>query len=253
MKRMSQESLSNRFTTPVPLYIQIAESLLDRIESGQLAPGDRLPSERELSQMLGVNRMTLRRALQLVATQGLLVRRQGDGTYVAEPKVERQAAQLVPFTRGMARRGLQPGAQVISQELRPVEAAVAGDLGLVVGAPVYYIRRLRFLNQEPVMLERLTLPAERFPEMERFDLSRRSIYEILEKEYGAVVVRARQSLEPVAATEYEAELLEVDQGSPMMLERRLAFDENDQPVEYGRDLYRGDRFRFVTELAPIEM
>ena len=103
------------------------------------------------------------------------------------------------------------------------------------------------------MLERLTLPAERFPEVERFDLSRRSVYEIFEKEYGIVVVRARQSLEPVAATEYESELLEVELGSPMMLERRLAFDENDQPVEYGRDLYRGDRFRFVTEMAPIEM
>jgi len=212
-----------------------------------------LPSERELSQMLGVNRMTLRRALQLVEAQGVLVRRQGDGTYVAEPKIERQAAELVPFTRGMERRGYDPGALVISQEQRPAESAVAKELDIPVAASVYYIRRLRLLNREPVMLERLTLPTRRFPGLERFDLSQRSVYDVLEKEYGVVVVRARQSLEPVAATDFEAELLEVEPGAPMMLERRLAYDQDDRPVEYGRDLYRGDRFRFVTEMAPIEL
>lgn len=244
---------ANRFSATVPLYIQIAEGLLDRIESGELTPGDRLPSERELSQMLGVNRMTLRRALQLLESQGLLLRRQGDGTYVAEPKIERQAGQLVPFTRGMQRRGYLPGAKVISLEKRPVEGAVAKELGLSVSTAVYYVRRLRLINREPVMLERLTIPAQRFPRFERFDLSDRSVYDVMEQEYGVTVVRARQSLEPVVATKYEAELLGVEPGDPLMLEQRLGFDQNDRPVEYGRDLYRGDRFRFVTEIAPIEL
>lgn len=243
----------NRFSATVPLYIQIAEGFLDRIESGELSPGDRLPSERELSQMLGVNRMTLRRALQLLESQGLLLRRQGDGTYVAEPKIERQAGQLVPFTRGMQRRGYLPGAKVISLEKRPAEAAIAKELGLPVSAAVYYVRRLRLINREPVMLERLTIPAHRFPQFECFDLSARSVYDVMEKEYGVTVVRARQSLEPVVATEYEAELLGVMPGDPLMLEQRLGFDQGGRPVEYGRDLYRGDRFRFVTEIAPIEL
>ncbi|MFQ5854143.1 MAG: 2-aminoethylphosphonate--pyruvate transaminase [Anaerolineae bacterium] len=91
------EHPTSRLTTTVPLYIQIAEGLLDRIESGELAPGDRLPSERELSEMLAVNRMTVRRALRMLEMQGLLIRRQGNGTYVAEPKIERQAGQLVPL------------------------------------------------------------------------------------------------------------------------------------------------------------
>jgi len=243
----------SRFTATVPLYLQIAEGLLDRIEAGELSPGDRLPSERELSHTLSVNRMTLRRALRLLESQGLLIRRQGDGTYVAGPKIERQAGQLVPFTRGMQRRGYLPGARVISLEKRPVEAAVARELGLAVSAPVYFVRRLRLINQEPVMLERFTMSAQRFPGLERFDLSRRSVYDVVEKEYGVLIVRARQSLEPVVAAEYEAELLGVKPGDPLMLERRLAFDQNDQPVEYGQDLYRGDRFRFVTEMAPLEL
>ncbi|HEX9680710.1 MAG TPA: GntR family transcriptional regulator [Anaerolineales bacterium] len=236
----------------LPLYLQIAESLLDRIESGELAPGDRLPPERELSERLGVNRMTVRRALRNLEDQGLLSRRQGDGTYVAEPKIERQAARLVSFTRGMQRRGLTPGTRLISVELRPVEASLARSLRLPVAAPLHDILRLRLLNQEPVILERYLIPAARFPALDRFDLEGRSVYEILETEYGIAIRRARQSLEPVVAGDFEAGLLGIRPGAPLMLERRTGFDAGGEPVEHGRDLYRGDRFRFVTEMAPLE-
>ncbi len=248
----SYERPVSRFTTTVPLYIQIAEGLLDQIESGHLSPGDRLPPERQLSETLGVNRMTLRQALQLLETQGLLVRQQGAGTYIADPKIERQAGQLVPFTQSMQRRGYAPGARVITLEKRPVEAAVAQELGLPISTLVYFVRRLRLINQEPVMLERLTIVAQRVPGLENYDLSSHSLYQIMEKEYGIVIAQARQSLEPVVATEYEAELLGVQPGAPLMLERRLAFEQNGQAVECGKDLYRGDRFRFVTAIAPIE-
>jgi GntR family transcriptional regulator len=243
----------NHLTAAIPLYLQIAEGLLDRIESGELVPGDRLPPERELAEMLGVNRMTLRRALSMLDSQGLITRRQGDGTYVAEPKIEREAAQLVPFTKGMQRRGYTPSAEVVLFERRPSEAAIANELNIPVTADIYYIHRLRSVNKEPLLLERFALPAERLPELERYDLASRSLYEVMETEYGILVSRARQSLEPVVATEYEAELLGVRAGAPLMLERRLTYDQDEREVEYGRDLYRGDRFRFVTEMAPLEL
>src|SRR5512137_1024438 len=113
----------NRLASDVPLYIQIADSLLDRIESGRLLTGDRLPPERELSEGLGVNRLTLRRALRLLESQGMLIRRQGSGTFVADPKIERQAGRLISFTRGMERRGFSPGARIVQIEERPVEAS----------------------------------------------------------------------------------------------------------------------------------
>jgi GntR family transcriptional regulator len=243
---------TNRLLAAAPLYVQIAEGLLDRIESGELSPGDRLPAERELSEMLGVNRLTLRRALWVLETQGLLTRRQGKGTFVAEPKYERQAGQLVSFNRGMRRRGLVPTIRLVSLEQRPVETALAAELKVPVAAPVYVIVRCRSVNQEPVLLERYTLSAKRFPGLNNHDLSGRSVYEIMEAEYGVRFSRARQSLEPVLATDYEAELLAVPPGAPLMLERRLSFDQAGDPVEHGRDLYRGDRFRFVTESAPWE-
>jgi GntR family transcriptional regulator len=247
------ERLIDRAETSVPLYVQIAESLLDKIESGELVPGDRLPSERELSEKLGVNRLTLRRAFRVLEDQGLLIRRRGSGTYVAESKIEWRAGQLIPFTRGAQRRGYTPGAKVILFERRPVEAAVARELKLPISAPVYYVHRLRFVNREPVLLERFTVPAGRFPGFERYDLTQRSLYEVMETEYGVSISRARQSLEPVVASEYEAELLGIKPGAPLMLERRLTVDQGGRPVEHGKDLYRGDRFRFVTEIAPLEL
>ena len=243
---------SSRLLAAAPLYIQIAEGLLDRIESGELSPGDRLPPERELSETLGVNRLTLRRALWVLESQGLLTRQQGRGTFVSAPKIERQAGQLVSFNRGMRQRGYAPKTQLISVEERPVEASLAKELKLPVAAPVYVVLRRRSINQQPVLLERYTIPVRRFHGLIEHDLEARSIYEVMETEYHVQFSRARQSLEPVVATDFEAELLEVQPGAPLMLERRLSFDQDAEPVEHGRDLYRGDRFRFVTEIAPWE-
>jgi GntR family transcriptional regulator len=236
----------------IPLYIQIAEGLIGRIEAGELAPGDQLPPERELSEKLGVNRMTLRRALRVLEAQGLIVRKHGVGTYIAEPKIDRQMDAVFRFTRGMEKRGYTPGARLISLEQSVVDASLARELAVPISSSAYRIIRLRSINQEPVLIESYTIPMGRFPGLDGHDLEKRSIYEVMESEYGVAIVRARQSFEPVLASAFEADLLEVKVGAPLMLERRISFDQNNQPVEYGRDRYRGDRFRFVTEAAPFE-
>ena len=243
----------DRLIAGQPLYVQIAEALLARIETGELSAGARLPPERELSETLGVNRLTLRRALRELEGRGLLHRRPGIGTFVAEPKIERRAGWLVSFTRGMEQRGYTAGARLLSMDSRPVDAPQAAELGLPVSSMVYVILRLRTMNTEPVPLERYTLSKNRFAGLDRFDLESRSVLEVLETEYGAAIARARQSLEPVLASATEAEWLGVPSGAPLMLERRLSFDAHDRPVELGRDLYRGDRFRFVTDSAPREL
>jgi hypothetical protein len=126
------------------------------------------------------------------------------------------------------------------------------DLSIPVSSVVYIIARLRTVNQAPALLERYTLPVRRFPGLERQDLQARSVFEVLASEYGVAIERAWQSLEPVLASAYEAEHLQVTVGAPLMLERRISFDAEGRPVEAGRDLYRGDRFRFITETAPRE-
>jgi GntR family transcriptional regulator len=239
-------------TYSLPLYIQIAEGLIDQIKSGELAPGDQLPPERELSERLGVNRMTLRRALQVLETEGLVLRKHGIGTYIASPKFDRLTSTVFRFTHGLQQRGFTPSTRVIAVEQIPVGAALAKELLLPISSPVYRILRLRCMNHEPVLLESYTISTQRFPGLDGLDLETRSIYEIMEREFQVSISRARQSFEPVAATEMEADLLGVEPGAPLMLEERLSFNEIGQPVEYGKDRYRGDRFRFITESAPFE-
>lgn len=236
----------------IPLYIQIADRLISQIESGELASGDRLPPERDLSEELGVNRMTLRRALGVLEAEGMVVRKHGVGTFIGSPKIDRQMDVVFRFTRGMQNRGYTPGAQIISLDRILIDAGLARELEIKVSSPAYKILRLRYLNQEPVMLESYIIPGERFRGLDGFDLEKRSIYEVMETEFSVKIARARQSFEPVVASTFEAELLDVWVGAPLMLEKRISFDQSGTPVEYGKDRYRGDRFRFITEAEPFD-
>lgn len=103
------------------------------------------------------------------------------------------------------------------------------------------------------MLESYKIPVYRFPGLDHYDLETRSIYEIIEYEYGVKIARSRQSLEPIIATSFEAELLEIKPGEPLMLEKRLSYDAENQPIEFGKDRYRGDRFRFISETSPMDI
>ncbi len=243
---------ANPYQSSVPLYMQIAETFLEQIAAGILSPDQQLPSERVLSKQLNVSRVTLRAALSVLDNKGLLVRRPGDGTYIAKPKIERQAAKLVPFTKSMSSRGYQASSKLIIFEQRLAEVSIAGKLNIPVAAPVFYIQRLRLINQMPVLLEACTTPVRRFSTLGEYDLENRSIYEVMETEYGITPHHSQQSLEAVIATEFEAQLLGIETGAPLMLESRLSYDLEGLPIEFGHDLYRGDHFRFVTEVAPLE-
>ncbi len=243
-----------RLSTNDSLYRQIATHLHKQIARGKLLAGTRLPPERELADALRVNRLTLRQALHELELGGLLSRKHGSGWYVAEPVIERQAGKLFSFTIGLPPRGYKPSAQIVRCVKRPADAPLAALLKLRAGARVYDLHRLRFVNAEPVALERYTLPVERFPNLDEYDLVNRSIlYDVLEKEYGVRIAHARQSLEPAIADRYAAKLLRVKVGAALMLEKRLTSDARGKPIEHGADLYRGDRFRFVTEKAALEL
>ncbi len=242
----------NRYQSPVPLYMQIAESLLEQIESGKISPEEKLPSERELSKNLKVSRMTVRAALNILDSKGLLNRRSGDGTYVIKPKIERQAGKLAPFTKSMQRRGHITKAKILTFENKMAEVSVANQLKIPVSSQIYYVQRVRYINEDPVMLEKFSIPQYCFPNLSKFNMETRSFYEIAETEYGIVAHHSQQSLEAVAATEFEAKLLGLKFGEPMMLERRLAFDKENIPFECGHDIYQGNRFRFTTEIATMD-
>jgi GntR family transcriptional regulator len=235
------------------VHTQIEDWLAGAIAAGRIAPGDRLPAEQDLAAWFGVSRMTLRHALGELARRGLVTRTvgRGGGTFVAEPKLEQDLTTLAGFSEQLRRHGLTPGARVLAATEHPAGPATAAALLIAEDDPVYSVRRIRLADGKPLVLEHSLFPAAGFPGMLRCRLDG-SLYELLEVRYGQRPHHARERLEPVTASVREAEALEVEEGSPLMLVERTAYSPTGQPLEFARDLFRGDRIRMVvwtSELA----
>jgi GntR family transcriptional regulator len=232
---------------------QIEDWLADAIAAGRLTPGDRMPTEKDLAAWFGVSRMTLRHALGQLARRGLVTRAVGrhGGTFVAAPKLEQDLTTLAGFSEQLRRRGMVAGARVLSAAERPAGPAAAAALAIGEHDRVYEVRRIRLADGRPVALEHSLFPAAAFPGLLDGPLDG-SLYEQLEVRYGQRPHRARESLEPVTAGARDAEALQVREGAPLMLVERTAYAVTGQPLEFARDLFRGDRTRIVmwtSELA----
>jgi GntR family transcriptional regulator len=229
-----------------PLHVQISEVIEQAICSGVLQPGDKLPPERELAAWFGVNRLTLRQALADLERSRLIRRAVGrrGGTFVAEPTVERDLSSFAGFSEQARRLGLKASARLLEAEEVSASPAVARALGLEEGDPVFEVARLRLANGRPVVLECSSFPAGRFVGMLEESLEE-SLYELLAVRYDARPCRAVETFEPVRAESAAAQLLGVSRGAPLLLVERVAFDGAGRPVEFARDLFRGDRTRMV--------
>ncbi len=232
--------------TAGPLYAQITEVLAAAIVDGFLQPGDRLPPERQLAAWFGVNRLTLRQSLAELERRRLIRRSVGrrGGTFVAEPKLERDLSSFAGFSEHARRIGLTATAVVLGTRCLPASAEAAAALEIEQGTELYEIRRLRLANGRPVLIERSSFPAARFPGLLGRPLDG-SLYDLLAAAYDARPVRGVETLEPVTASKETARLLEVGVGDPLLAVERIAFDALGAPVELARDLFRGDRTRMV--------
>ena len=236
------------------LHTQIANAVSSAIEQGRFRVGDKLPPERELAEEFGVNRLTVRQALAELQSRHLIKRRTGrkGGTFIAEPVLDYDLTTLVGFSEQVRRLGRVAGAKVISATRVPSDAATSESLQLPAGAEVFAIERLRLADGVPVLLENSAFPAERFAGLLEDDLSG-SIYDALDHRFDARPRRALESFEPVKANARIARLLGVTRGAPLLRIERTAFDVTGVPVEFARDLFRGDRTRTLVwsfDVAP---
>ena len=219
----------------------LKQNLLALIQ--QNADGGRLPPERELSERFEVARETLRRCLRELEMEGLLERKQGAGTFIAGQPVVKQP-QLMSFSEDMRARGLTPSSELLSTRTLAAGAKLALKLKLVPGSPLLEIRRLRMANDEPMALETVYLAQARLPGFDPAALATGSLYELLEKRYDVQVRSASQQLQATVLNEEEAEMLEVPAFSPSLLVERITLSAKGEVVEYGKSLYRADRYRF---------
>ena len=160
----------------VPMYYQIQSQLLQMIRSGKLRPGDALPSEDELRRACGVSRMTARHALQALEKEGFASRHKGQGSFVSQPRVEKDIMHLAGFTAEMRALGLKPSSRLLTAETVLASAEIASRLHIEIGAPVFYLRRLRCADNLPVAIEEAWLAREQFPGVDKIDFTSVSLY-----------------------------------------------------------------------------
>jgi GntR family transcriptional regulator len=223
------------------------EKLLALIET--LEVGAAIPAERRLSGELGVSRPTLRAAIEELVREGLLQRRQGSGTYVAEPKIALPLT-MTSFSEDMRRRGMRPGSRVLAFEATTAGAQVGQRLRLSPVDPVWRIKRLRLADDETMAIEALHVPQALVPELARKDLEGGSFYDLLRERHGLVVSHGMQTTEPTVTDEEESQILGVPLHSPAFLFERTTSSDKGEVVEFVRSIYRGDRYRLVAELRP---
>jgi GntR family transcriptional regulator len=238
------------FNSRIPYYIQLIGTLKEKIESKSWNAGDKIPSEEELCVTYQISRTVVRQALQELEREGLIVRRKGYGTFIAKPKiVEGLVEKLTGFYDDMVNKGLIPQTRVLSQTVIPAEEKVAHFLEIPVGTKVVEIFRLRSVNDEPIQIVTSYIPFEICPKCAEVDLTNLSLYEFLEKECHLFISRGRRFIEAVSANAKEAQLLQIDRGSPLIMLDSISYMENGLPLEYFHALHRGDRSRFVVELV----
>lgn len=229
----------------VPLYIQIKDYIRLNIQAGVFPENSRIPSERQLAEQFQVSRLTVSKAINELIQEGLLHSHVGKGTFVSSTKIEQELRTLTSFTEEMIRRGQRPSSHVLYAAVEPASSEVAKALLLSSGTKIIVLKRVRLADNQPVALETSAIVSAICPGIvDKHDFSQESLYQVLREECGIRIAYARQSFESRQATPEEQEALHLDPHTPILGITRITYNAQDQPIEYVRSAYRGDRYKF---------
>mgnify|MGYP006287701503 CR=1 FL=1 len=232
--------------TGIPKYLQIYDWLHGLVQRKKLGVGDLLPSETELAARFGVNRMTVRKALNKLVVEGMVVREQGRGTFLVAESPREFVYNLevaTGFFSDMQRYGVTPRLELLRAEVVQAEEKTARLLDLGSEGRVIALQYLFFGNDEPVMIEQSYLPYPEFEELLSFDLNRLR-YPLLKENYNIIPSQADQSFGAVLTDKREQSLFRASSPLPCLLLECTMFDAAGIPIEFGTYLYRGDRYKF---------
>ncbi len=244
MPTLSQVLLPLDESSAQPLYQQLQRSLRGAIENGVIGPDDALPPERDLAEMLGVSRITVRKAIDELVDDGLLIRKQGSGTFVSN-RVEKNFAKLTSFSEDMRARGRQPRSVWMNRAAGTVTPEESLTLRSSPGTPVLRFHRIRYADDAPMAIEHATVIASCLASLDDVESS---LYEALERT-GNRPVRALQRLRAVLLTADQAKLLKAQEGEAGLLVARVGYLKDGRAVEYSQSWYRGEIYDFVAELS----
>lgn len=234
--------------SPIPLYRQLYDTLRQQISTGALQPGDPLPTEEQLTEAYGISRVTTRKALQLLADEGLLIRHPGKGTYINAQKTEENLQSLRGFAELMIEQHPNQVMEIKGFEIMTAPATVAHLLDLDEEDRILRIQRRHVIQGRPVALAIIDLPYPLGSRLTPHDVATRTIYDLLADKAHVSIKRAVQRISATAASETITELLGVEIGAPLLVVRRVTYSTDEQPVEYIQLFYPGDQHEMVMEL-----
>lgn len=224
-----------------PLYVQLMDEVEQAINNGIYKPGDRIMTEAEMAKKYGVSLITVRKAIGSLMEKGLVIRKQGKGTFVTKPKFSKNMKKLQGFSDMCEQMGVKPGAKVLESRLINADEKTAARLGIAPGSKVVYISRLRTADNEPVQIERSCFPLK-YAFLLETDLNDSSLFQVLEEKSGNRVASSEKTIELCRATAEEAALLDVGKTDYLLFVRSTAYDQNEAPLYTGVQLINGDRF-----------
>jgi len=233
--------------SPMPLYSQLKEALLTLVDEDQFREGDLIPTEREIGDRFQVSRITVRRAIDELVREGRLVARQGKGTFVARPKLQRQMTQMKSFSTAAVDEGHEPGSSLLSLRHEQAVEHIASILNIEKSAWIWVVERLRLVDDEPIgiSLVYLNLPSglSLTPAELEGDVS---LWSVLEKK-GITLSKSEETVQAIAAGEEQAKLLQVNEGFPLLLVEGVVYTVQNIPVEYHQIFNRGDRYKYSVQ------
>lgn len=229
---------------PTPYYHQISSMLRDQITNGEFRPGDRVPSEEELRKNFSVSRATVRQALQVLETDGLIRREPGRGSFVRCGSESLAEVKMTCLLEDLIALGIPATNKVSEIGVVRASRSIAEALGIDRDEKVFSFLRIVVVNDEPFTANRVFLPAQMEHRLSEADLADPHLLQTLETKCGAVAVRADQVIEAILANVNQASLLDVDVGTALLSVTRTSFDQRDKCVEHSITLYRSDRTRF---------
>lgn len=233
-----------------PVYIQIKDILIEKINSGELKSGSQLPSEREISETYNISRMTARSALTQLVDLGYAYRVKGKGTFVRFPNFERDFVKLSGFSQMLKSKGIKPSNKVAKSGIIEADKKIASLLETTIGTKVYEIVRVRYGDNIALALEYSYLPVSLFDNLLQYDFESNSLYKVIEDIYKHKLKLSKQWIKITTLYKNEARMLDVIEHTPAFLLESISYDMDERVVEATRSLNIGDRTTFYTELWP---
>lgn len=235
----------------LPLRYQVQDAIEERIENKMYTVGEKIPSERSLAIEFNVSRMTVRHAIEQLVADGILKRDSTRGTVVASPKITRNTVALSGLSQILREQGIDVSTKLIDFEVIAGSNKIANRLNIISSASVNCIKRVRFVDGEPVIYETVYIPRS-FAPLDSEDVKEaKSLYALLSNKYGVKPVRASQTIEIVRANEAESKYLNVPIREPLLLLEGIAYSDTNTPIEFARSVSRGDRTRIHSEISQV--